>query len=174
MDEDPVNLTLKPLLHTLNGLYETLKSIIIKNFPRNYDTISAIQNLVLTFKGCVNALISNIIIVEDLDKIRTTQEDILKLLQKLSIKVYSPQRKTSLGSLNALFIGIEKEIPSFFTNPLGIGCHSLQLFDDFIKTLINGINSQQIIISGFFPSTPSKRLFLFLREMNDSYKKKNG
>lgn len=171
--EDAVNLTLRPLLRTLNGLCETLKNIITKNFLRNYDTISAIQNLVLTFEGCVNALISNIKVIDDLDKIRTIQEDILKLLQNLSIKVYnSSQRKTSLGSLNALFIGIEKEKPSFFTNPLGVDCHSLKLFDDFINTLIDGINSQKIIISGYFESIPSKRLFLFLREMNDSYKKK--
>lgn len=154
----------------LTLMYENIITIINKR-NNGYNTQPVMKNVEEVFDSCAKGLVESIqkSSVKFIPNICKEISDLCKFLQFKILNLNS-QTQRFIGNTRkpiGFFIGIEKHNSSRL---FGSDCHSLKLFDEFLNSLIDGINKKNIVINGFNGYTPQKRLFLVLLKVGDKYK----
>lgn len=157
------------LKRILTLMYENIITIIKKR-NNGYITESVIQQVKEVFDICAEELVTSIqtSTIKFTPKICKEISELCKFLvfKTLNLSSQTQQFIGRTGKPVGFFIGIEKHNSSGF---FGSDCHSLKLFDAFLNSLIDGINTKNIVIEGFNGYTPPKRLFLVLLKVGDKY-----
>jgi hypothetical protein len=157
------------LKRILTLMYENIITIIKKR-NNGYITESVIQQVKEVFDICAEELVTSIqtSTIKFTPKICKEISELCKFLvfKTLNLSSQTQQIIGRTGKPVGFFIGIEKHNSSGF---FGSDCDSLKPFDAFLNSLIDGINTKNIVIEGFNGYTPPKRLFLVLLKVGDKY-----
>jgi hypothetical protein len=159
-------MSLELLSDKINNICESL-AIMIRDNNEGYNTDSAIDGLEIVFNKCAIDLYVKISELSQGLRAKLYNE-IMGLWDKLIFNVVDLYGESeSSKEPRVFFIGVEKHNISGISN---VDYHSLNLFDNFVNSIIDGIFKQNIIMEPDVMTRPSKRLLLFLTKIGTAYR----
>jgi polyhydroxyalkanoate synthesis regulator phasin len=135
-----------------------------------YNTDDAIIKLRNAFIRYTRSLFNSASVTDEASY-RISLKDLKKLFGKLVFKIGSQPIPEKQG----FFIEVEKHSFLGLHSSSRVNCESLKLFDDFVNKIMEFINTSEILMqkddSSSSSEPTSKRLFLVLTSVGESYKK---